>query len=44
MKVKFEYAKDSAWFGFCKMTPEVRDLGDYIIFFCKFQITIWVNK
>jgi hypothetical protein len=48
MKLRFktEYQKYHPWFGFwsSKKTPQIRDLGDYVIWIFKLQITIWVNQ
>jgi hypothetical protein len=48
MKLRFktEYQKYHPWFGFwsSKKTPQIRDLGDYVIWVFKLQITIWVNQ
>lgn len=43
MKVKFEYQPYHAWFGYCKMPPTLRDLGDHVFFVFKLQITVWVK-
>ena len=41
MRIKFEFQKYHAWFGYCKMPEAVRDLGDVVLFILKLQITIW---
>lgn len=43
MKIKFEYQKYHAWFGYCKIPEKVRDFGDHIFFVFKLQITVWVK-
>lgn len=43
MKLKFEYQKYHPLFGYCKMTPQTRDLGDYIFWVFKVQVTLWVK-
>lgn len=46
MKFKFEYQKYHPWFGFwsAKKTPALRDLGDYVLWIGKVQVTIWIKK
>lgn len=41
MRFKISRAPGSFWFYIWKATPGVRDLGDYNIFFCGFEIKVF---
>lgn len=44
MRIVVERTPGSSWFYFFKTKEGIRDLGDYIIGFLKFEFHVWVKK
>jgi len=44
MKLKVNRAPHSFWFYIWKGTPVTRDLGDYVIFICGWEIKIFLDR
>lgn len=41
MKIKINRTPDAVWFGTWKATPRIRDLGDYVIWFCGWEFVFY---